>query len=122
MLQIVAEKEAFGALNKYINILRKTGYTGPGVYKWFLLYIFLIDFLEYTHDFFSDDDYVAVTDAFSKLSGMSGCLVPYPVFCTNRATLGRAHYIGPFKVRVSEAERVADRIKRVTQEGDLRTV
>lgn len=122
MLQVIAEKKALATLNTYYSTVEKTGYVKHNVLLRFLMYLFLIDFVEFTHDYFSEDDYNIVADALGVLFSTGGCMLPYPVFCTNKIKLGRAHYMGTFKVRVTEAERIANSNKRITEDEHLRTV
>lgn len=122
MLQVIAEKKALSTLETYFSLVDNTGYVRDNVLDRFLMYMFLIDFVEFTHDFFTEDDYNTVADALSVLFTTGNCLMPYPVFCTNRATLGRAHYMGTLKLRVTEAPRAVDGKKRITEDENLRTV
>ena len=122
MLQVIAEDRALKTLETYFSTLEKTGYVRQETLERFLMYLFLIDFVEYTHDFFTEKDYAIVAEALANLFSTGGCLLPYPVFCTNRATLGRPHYMGTFKVRVTEAETAAKGTKRITEDSYLRTV
>lgn len=122
MLQVIAEKKALRTLNRYFNVVEKTGYVKSDMLNRFLMYLFLIDFVEYTHDFFTQKDYDTVADALGYLFSTGGCLLPYPVFCTNRATVGRAHYMGTLRARVTEGDRAADRQKRFTEDDHLRVV
>lgn len=121
MLQVVAEKKALKTINRYVDTVGKTGYVKHDVMRRMLLYLFFVDFVEYTHDYFTREDYDTVAEALSKLFSNGGCLLPYPVFCTNRGKVGRAHYMGAFNLRVTEGETLADRIKRATEDDDLRT-
>lgn len=122
MLQVIAEKKALDTLKRYYNTVDKTGYVKHEVLCRYMKYLFLIDLVEYTHEFFTQKDYDIVAEALSKLFSDGGCMLPYPVLCANRATLGRAHYMGTFKVRSTEGERVRDRSKRITEDEHLRTV
>lgn len=122
MLQVTAENTALSTLSRYFNLVSKTGYVKHESLLRFLAYIFLIDFVEYTYDYFTQEDYDTVAEALGRLFSNGGCLMPYPVFCTNRAVRGRAHYLGAFTVRVTEGERLADRITRVTEDEKVRTV
>lgn len=122
MLQVIAEKRALKTLETYFNVAEKVGYVKHDVLFRFMLYLFLIDFVEFTHDFFTQKDYDIVADALEYLFSTGGCLLPYPVFCTNRVKMGRAHYMGTLKVRVTEGERAATRKKRFTEDDFLRVV
>lgn len=122
MLQAIAEDRALKTLDTYFSVVEKTGYVKENVLDRFMMYLFLIDFVEFTHDFFTEMDYDIVADALASLFSTGNCMLPYPVFCTNRATLGRAHYMGTLKLRVTEAQRAVDGNKRITEDDNLRTV
>lgn len=122
MLQVIAEKKALNTLKRYFNTVQKTGYVKHEMLCRYMKYLFLIDLVEYTHDFFTQKDYDTVAEALAKLFSDGGCMLPYPVLCANRATLGRAHYMGTFKLRVTEGDRLVDRDKRITEDEQLRTV
>lgn len=122
MLQAIAEDRALKTLDTYFSVVEKTGYVKDNVLDRFMMYLFLIDFVEFTHDFFTESDYNTVADALATLFTTGNCMLPYPVFCANRIKLGRAHYMGTFKVRVTEAPRAVDGTKRITEDDNLRTV
>lgn len=122
MLQVIAEKRALNTLKRYFNTVQKTGYVKHEMLCRYMKYLFLIDLVEYTHDFFTQKDYDTVAEALAKLFSDGGCMLPYPVLCANRATLGRAHYMGTFKLRVTEGDKLVDRDKRITEDEQLRTV
>lgn len=121
MLQVIAEKKALNTIKGYVDIVGKTGYVKHDMMRRMLTYLFLIDFVEYTHDFFTMDDYNTIAILLEKLFSNGGCLLPYPVFCTNRVKVGVPHYIGSLRLRVTEGRTVDDRIKRVTETDILRT-
>lgn len=102
MLQVIDEGRALNTTTKYFDILKNTGYIKPGMMSRFMLYLFLIDFVDSTHRFFSEEDYNAVDNALRKLFSNGGCLLPYSVFCTNKVTLGRNEYMGVLKNRITE--------------------
>lgn len=102
MLQVIDEGRALNTTAKYFDILKNTGYIKPGMMSRFMLYLFLIDFVDSTHRFFSEEDYNAVDNALRKLFSNGGCLLPYSVFCTNKVTLGRNEYMGVLKNRITE--------------------
>lgn len=122
MLQAVAENRALDTLDTYFSLVSKTGFVKENVLDRFMAYLFLIDLVEFTHDFFTETDYNIVADALASLFSTGNCMLPYPVFCTNRITLGRAHYMGTLKLRVTEAPRAVDGTKRITEDDNLRTV
>lgn len=122
MLQVIAENKALSILKRYYTQVEKTGYVKHELLCRYMKYLFLIDLVEYTHDFFTQKDYNIVAEALAKLFSDGGCMLPYPVMCANRAKLGRAHYMGTFRLRVTEGDRLAERDKRITEDLQLRTV
>lgn len=118
MVALFNEHRALDVATRYINLLEKTGYVKPALVKKFVLYLFLIDFLDYTHMYFGEDEYTMVSKMLGTLFTNGGCLLPYPVFCTNRAILGRNEYMGPLKPRITEVEEE----HRYTEDDYIRTV
>ena len=121
MLQVIAEKRALKTIDKYIDMVSLTGYVKHDVMRRMLTYLFIIDFVEYTHDFFTRWDYDTIAVLLEKLFSNGGCLLPYQIFCTNRAKIGRAHYMGSLRLRATEDETFGERIKRITEDEILRT-
>lgn len=102
MLQVIDEGKALETTTKYFDILKNTGYMNPGMMQRYLLYMFLLDFVDYTHNYFTEEDYNAVDNALRKLFAGGGCLLPYSVFCVDKVTLGRNEYMGTLKNRITE--------------------
>ena len=102
MLQVIDEGKALETTIKYFDILKNTGYIKPGMMQRYFLYMFLLDFVDYTHNFFTEEDYDAVDNALRKLFASGGCLLPYSVFCVDKVTLGRDEYMGILKNRITE--------------------
>ena len=121
MLQVIAEDKALSILKRYYTQVEKTGYVKHEMLCRYMKYLFLIDLIEYTHDFFTQNDYNIVAEALAKLFSDGGCMLPYPVMCANRAKLGRAHYMGSFRNRVTEGTVLTSQ-NRITQDENLRTV
>ena len=120
MLQVVAEKKALKTLGNYFAMLSKTGYVKNLQVRRFLAYLFLIDFVEYTSAYFTRKDYDTVAEALGRLFANGGCLMPYPIFCSNRIKVGKPYYMGALRLRVTEGKKVEDRIKRITEDEILR--
>lgn len=99
---MIDEGKALETTTKYFDILKNTGYIKPGMMQRYFLYIFLLDFVDYTHNFFTEEDYDAVDNALRKLFAGGGCLLPYSVFCVDKVTLGRNEYMGTLKNRITE--------------------
>lgn len=102
MLQTFDEGTALDISKRYFNLLSQTGYVRHYNVLRFLMYSFLLDFVDYTHGFFSEEDYNQVDRALRILFADGGCLMPYPVFCTNKATLGLNEYMGTMRTRRTE--------------------
>ena len=122
MLQVIDEGMALNTTSKYFDILKNTGYIKPGMMSRFMLYLFLIDFVDSTHRFFSEEDYNAVDNALRKLFSNGGCLLPYSVFCTNKVTLGRNEYMGPLKNRITENGHDPSNADRYTEDDYIRVI
>ena len=99
---MIDEGKVLETTTKYFDILKNTGYMNPGMMQRYLLYMFLLDFVDYTHNYFTEDDYDAVDNALRKLFAGGGCLLPYSVFCVDKVTLGRNEYMGTLKNRITE--------------------
>ena len=113
MLQMIDEGKALETTVKYFDILKNTGYVKPGMMQRYFLYMFLLDFVDYTHGFFTVEDYNAVDNALRKLFANGGCLLPYSVFCTDKVKLGRNEYMGTLKVRKTEDDSVDENGKDI---------
>ena len=99
---MIDEGKALETTTKYFDILKNTGYINPGMMQRYLLYMFLLDFVDYTHNYFTEEDYNAVDNALRKLFASGSCLLPYSVFCVDKITLGRNEYMGTLKNRITE--------------------
>lgn len=99
---MIDEGKALETTTKYFDILKNTGYMNPGMMQRYLLYMFLLDFVDHTHNYFTEEDYNAVDNALRKLFAGGGCLLPYSVFCVDKVTLGRNEYMGTLKNRITE--------------------
>ena len=99
---MIDEVKALETTTKYFDILKNTGYMNPSMMQRYLLYMLLLDFVDYTHNYFTEDDYDAVDNALRKLFAGGGCLLPYSVFCVDKVTLGRNEYMGTLKNRITE--------------------
>ena len=125
---MIDERKALGVTTKYFDILKNTGYIKPAMMQRYFLYMFLLDFVDYTHGFFTDEDYNAVDNALRKLFAEGGCLLPYSLSCVDKVKLGRNEYMGILRDRITEDHAVDKDNKdignkdRFTQDDYLRTV
>lgn len=99
---MIDEGKALDIIGKYHAVLQKTGYVKHSIVLRLLIYVFLLDFVDYTHTFYDEKDYNVIARAMDVLFSRGGCLMPYPVMCTNRVVLGRPEYMGTMKVRKTE--------------------
>ena len=117
---MIDEGKALETTTKYFDILKNTGYMNPSMMQRYLLYMFLLDFVDYTHNYFTEDDYDAVDNALRKLFAGGGCLLPYSVFCVDKVTLGRNEYMGTLKNRITED--IPGNKDRYTEDDYIRVV
>lgn len=103
---MIDEIKALQVANRYFSLLSETGYVKAGLTRRILVYLFLLDFVDFTHAFFTEEDYGMVDRMLQKLFAGGSCLMPYSVFCTNRVKLGRNEYMGVMKVRKTEDDTV----------------
>lgn len=120
MLGLIDENKALDIQERYYSVLKQTGYMKHDMVLRYLAYIFLLDFIDYTHGFFTEGDYNMISKALSVLFTNGGCMMPYPVFCANRAVLGRNEYMGTLKNRITED--LSDNKDRFTEDEIIRVV
>lgn len=118
MIAMIDEAKALNVIKKYFYLLENTGSVSDSMMKKLSAYLFLVDFVEYVHSFLTEEDYVAIDKVLKRLFTGGGCLLPYSVFCANKAKLGRNEYMGTFRIRVTEITRT----DRSTENDYLRTV
>ena len=111
MVQLISKTMASGYLGRYYNMLTATGYVGNKEVQKYLVYLFLIDMVEYMHAFIDEKDYKTIERALKKVFTNGNCLLPYPVFCVRKATLGRTDYLTNQAFRITE-----DDIHRITED------
>lgn len=120
MLQVIDEGKALDITGKYFNILSDTGYLKKGMMSRFVIYLFLLDFINHVHRFFTEEDYNAVDNALRKLFSNGGCLLPYSVFCVDKVTIGQNEYVGVLKNRITEDE--SGNEDRFTEDDNIRVI
>jgi hypothetical protein len=87
MIQVISERKASNILGGYYELLSKTGYVAHKAMRSLMIYIFILDMVEYMHDYIDEIDYKFIEIALAEVFARGGCLFPYPVFCINRAEL-----------------------------------
>ena len=116
MVEVLEHKKALGYLDKYFDQLTKFGYIKKCTASRYLLYLFLVDFVDTLYMFFSEKDYNDVGKLLSELFSDGDCLLSYPVFCSIRAKLGQPQYMGSGRIRITEI----DSYQRKTENDKLR--
>jgi len=124
MTSLLDDKKVLSVIDGYYNLLEKTGYVKHSTVVRLLAYEFLTDFINNTFYFIDEEDYNKIDSLLRKLFTNGGCLMPYPVFCTNAVKLAR--YIGNGVVRITENAykdkdgNLLGNQARITQYGTIR--
>ena len=100
MHALINDEKYLSLIDNYYLVLEKTGYIKQGTLERLLMYEFLVDFVNDVAFFITDKDYAMIDELLRKLFTNGGCLMPYPVFCTNRVEL--AKFRGDGNVRITE--------------------
>ena len=117
MKELLSKASAKDAYVRYFNTLRKRGYLGGHSSCRLLVYTFIMDLLHSDLNWYiTDEDYAQIRKALRALYG--DCLLPYPIFCTNRIVLGSPMLLGDANMRITEVEEDM----RVTEDGYTRVV
>ena len=124
MLGLIDNNKALAALKRYFYLLEQTGYVKSVTVRKYLVYLFVIDFAHYAFPFLDENEYVMLDRLMKRTFTGGGCLLPYPVACTKRVTLGDNGYMGKFKVRRTEdiSSQGLEKRDRATEDEFLRTV
>lgn len=126
MLELIDSNKALDALKRYFYLLTKTGYVKSATVRKYLVYLFAIDFAHYAMPFLDEGEYIMLDRLMKQTFTNGGCLLPYPVACAKRVTLGDNGYMGKLKIRRTEdinTERPGiEKKDRSTQDEHLRTV
>lgn len=117
MNQFFSTGKALDTLHRYFRILGKTGYSSHDRLSRLMTYCFFLEMLEYCYPFFTEEDYQVLEKCQRALSAGDACMLPYYVYCTNIATLGRPIYTSDYRVRVSQLRGIT----RITESGIIRT-
>ena len=121
MLKVIEKEKALPIVNRYLDMLARTGYVKHPTALRLLAYLFLVERTEWVYDFMTDKDYHKMDIALVKMFTDGGCLMPYQVIAANRLRIGRtytgvAHYTGVVTMRVTEKNE-----QRISEKSKLRT-
>lgn len=105
MAKLISEEKPKEILKNYFTLLRKAGYVKHPVVFRMLAYLFLLDFISSVSNFIDEKDYLIINRVMKQLFSSGDCLLPYPVYCINRATLGESTLMtGNFRFRSPETD------------------
>lgn len=79
--EAIKETKALGLLDGYFNLLSEAGYARRGNVNKFLVYMFLLDFVDVMYPFLTDGDYNKIDALLRKLMNGNSCLLPYDLYC-----------------------------------------
>lgn len=112
MLLAVEKPRAKALLDKYFNTLAATGYVKRPVVKKFLIWLFLVQFVERIYELLTDDDYNKINELLINIFSDGGCLLPY-MLLKKKITVGKPLYMGEFDLRITE-----DNMWRAAEDGE----
>lgn len=101
MLVAVQKEQAKTLLDRYFNLLSATGYIKHPMVVRYLIWLFLVDFVEKVFALLTNEDYKKINDALFCVTNAGCCLLPY-IYTKSNYTWGEPIYMGTFKVRLTE--------------------
>lgn len=100
MLSVVDNNKLLSVVDGYYSMLEKTGYVKHDTVIKLLVYEFLAEFIQEAAFFITEEDYLKIDELLRMLFSNGGCIMSYPVFCTNRTKL--AGFAADGYVRITE--------------------
>lgn len=99
MIEIIRKDKAVTVVNKYYKLLAATGYVKRASVRRLIIYLFIINLIDWTFPYISDGDYVAIDKALVRLFSEGGCLFPYSILpfdgkMIHMLKLGESYYTG----------------------------
>ena len=95
LTDLLDKKKAMAYVKNYFSTLKETGYVSPSSVSRYLVYLFLIDFVDTLYPYITYEDYMEIDKLLGSIFGTGGCLLPYPVFCKRKINIGRYRYPDP---------------------------
>ena len=130
MAGIVDNVTISSLLGKYYSRVKSVGYVDKNTTDRYMLYLFLVGFIDSVYVFFSDKDYRCIDALLSKVFSGCNCLLKYDKNTTmtsyylgmtpkiSDVTIGRPWYMGSeLTLRVSEEN---EEVFRITENDMLR--
>ena len=120
MLSVIERDKAKELMDNYFKLLSVSGNAKhPIVYK-YLVWLYLLDFVERVYYLLTDEDYNKINDALICIfTGVGSCLLPYQ-YVGSKVTEGVPVYMGTFNLRITEDRmlRAAEQRLRIPETQD----
>jgi len=101
MLLAVEKERAKEYLDNYFNLLSATGYVKHRTVVDYLVWLFMVDFVERVYALLSNEDYNKINNALIRIFSCNNCLLPYKTLRT-KLIFGEPVYMGKFILRITE--------------------
>lgn len=88
MAGLLNKKKALHTMKNYFFLLEKVGYVKDTTIRKFLVYLFLVDFVEHVEAFLTEDDYIMIDRILKRTFTNGGCLLPFQINCADSAKVG----------------------------------
>lgn len=106
MIELFNNNILLGYVDDYYNRLSRVGYVKDKTTLNYVLYLFLVDFVDTMYVYISEDDYKKLEKAISKIFFEHDCLLSYKTFSSVRAKIAGPYYMGNGNMRIDESDNV----------------
>ena len=104
MLQVVEKTNAKAILDKYFGSLAARGYLNHDVVKRFILWAFLLEFVEKVYYLLDDDDYNKISHLLDCIFFSNNCLLSYEYLKSDIQMEDTSVYTATFYLRKTELD------------------
>lgn len=87
MSVLIDNRKALQTLKDYFSVLERVGYVKETTVRRYILYLFLLEFVDSVSEFITDDDRVVIDRLMKKLFTNGGCLLSYPAECADKVEM-----------------------------------
>ena len=101
MLNVIEKDKAKELLDGYFQMLSVMGNVKRGAVDRFIIWLFILDFVDCIYYMLTEDDYNKINEALFLLFAAGCCLMPYQ-YVKDSTVIGSNLYMGDFNVRVTE--------------------
>ena len=119
MLSVVEKDNAKAILDRYFGALAMRGYINHATVKRFIMWAFLLDFVEKIFYLLTDEDYNKISRVLDMIFYSNNCLLSYESIRQHVNTDDTSVYTAEFSLRATELEMLrksqADQL-RITEE------